>query len=407
MSNQLSEDEQALLEILEKKRNQSKARSKKYYESNRAKVLERQKKARANNKDSIEDLKNKMSIQINIDALENIETENEIVEVESPPVVNKNKSNKLRDYTEDELINLISTSDKITASSKITYKSSTRRIFKATGCKTLKPCLNNHKTMIAKITNNKEYGSSAKLLIYQVLLKLNTLYGILSHMFNEKKAETVREHLDHEYDKYKFISKQESDKKKETLFVPTWSDYLKKTNSNFGTDSLEYLLAVLYSNLTIRDNYSEMKIVPLMKDTTDKSKNFFVLNRKNEMWFVINRFKTDKKLNKLVYKVEIPNLKQMLLKYIDTKKKKYDDYLFGKSKLSSIISKMNKINNYTYEDKSVGGVDFLRHISASQMSDGEYDKLSYEERKKLADQMLHSVATNKQYRRNLKVTKTT
>jgi hypothetical protein len=67
---------------------------------------------------------------------------------------------------------------------------------------------------------------------------------------------------------------------------------------------------------------------------------------------------------------------------------------------------MNKINNYFYgdDDKSVGGVNFLRHITASQLPDSDYDNLSYEERKKLAESMLHSVATNQMYRQNLKVT---
>lgn len=367
----------------------SKARSNTYYHKNKATILQKQAIKRANNKANISAIQNKNKIQL--------ATPEPVIELAVvTPVANKYA--KKRDLSEEEVLQFIQNDPDMAKRTQQTYTSDFKRLFKATDCKSLRPCLNNLKHMNKSIDENPNYGSSAKRGIFQSLLKIWDNIGLI--MFNEAKASKIKKELVDQFEKYVFLTKKLTTEKNKTISVPIWTEYISRTKTNFGTDSVEYLLAVLYSNFTIRDDFSEMRIVSTMNEAKNKDYNFFVLNK--NMTFVINRFKTDNKYSKLVYKVEIPELKTLLAKHII--KKSFGDYLFGKSKLSSIVSKINKINGYTYNDKSVGGVNFLRHITASQLSDFDYDDLNYEERKKLAENMLHSVATNAMYRRNLKIT---
>ena len=410
---QLTDEQKDLLEKQQHIRSLNNARSKNYYQRHRPEILEKEKLKRQNTKKKLEEIAAQMAItsiddtELELD-YDDIPTD-DFNDLNNEVITHQTKVKdyiKKRDYTQEDLINIVNNTDWI-FNTKSTYISAIKRIFKAGGCKTLKPCLNDMNKFVKTVNEDKilKYGTSSKTGTYQILGKLFDKFQIGEHMFNKKKETEIKTVIEKEHKRWKFENETETKNKKKNNTVPNWKDYLSKTKTNFGEESKEYLIAYLYSNLTLRDNFKEMTIVKTMNETSNPKFNYFVLTSNNKMTFVINRFKTDKKYNKLVYKVEIPTLKKLLKKWIEKNKLQYGKYLFGKSSLSSFVSKINKSNNYSYNEgkKSVGGINFLRHITASAIPNSDYEKLSFDEREALANSMLHSMATNEKYRYNLNI----
>lgn len=392
----------------ERNKELSRARSKAYYEKNKAKILQKRRQTREKEKQDLIEIANRLAITT-IEEPENDfnenhfepfdDLENEIIQPQSKT------SNKKRDYTQQNLLTIINNTQWDSNNTKKTYISGIKRIFKAGGCDTLKNCLNDMKKFIDNVNNDKKlkYGSSSKFGVYQTLGKLFDNFAIGKNMFASAKEKQIKKQIETEYARWKDANKNENENKQQTQFVPSWEEYLRKTETNFGKDSKEYLIALIYNHLPVRDNFKEMVIVKSMNETRNEEHNYFVITSKNEMTFVINRFKTDKKFHKVVYKIKNQKLKKLLKNWIESKKLQYNRYLFGKSSLSSFVSKMNQKNGYKYDgDKSVMGINFLRHITASQFSN--YKNLSFDERNELSNRMLHSMATNEKYRYNLKIT---
>lgn len=405
MSNtcELTEEQRKSLLQHEKKKAQDRARSKAYYDRHSRKVLDRQKIAREVKKKEMDQIQEQLS---NCGIAEPEPEPEPQPEPQPQAVSSVDYTIHKRDYTKAQLLDIIKSTD-WTHNTKVTYNSAIKRIFKAGGCDSLKPCLDNINEFVKTINEDKKYGTSSKIGLYQILGKLFDTFNIGEHIFDKDKARKIKTIIVKEHKRWKFENDKESKNKKKNNTVPDWKDYLSKTKTNFGEDSKEYLVAYLYSNLTLRDNYKEMAIVKSINETNNEKFNYFVFTSTNKMTFVINRFKTDKKYNRLVYKVEIPTLKKLLKKWIEKNKLQYGMFLFGKTSLSSLVSKINRTNNYSYNEgtgaKSVGGINFLRHMTASALPNSDYEKLSFDEREELANSMLHSMATNEKYRYNLNI----
>jgi hypothetical protein len=376
-------------EKLKHQQDLSKARSKSYYERNKEKILEKRKLAREALNKEIQNIKEK---QIIIQPIP--ETIPEIID---EPVVSLSSSS---DYTRDDLINLIKQQD-YPAKTEKTYITDTKRIFKITGCDTIIPCLKKTKMIIDEITNGKyndtQYSINTIKQTFQMIVIIIDKFLINNTNFNKNQLTKIKNKINIEFDRYKELSMIENEDKIYNGIVPSFKTYLQQVKSTFGVDSKHYLVALLYSIFTMRDNFKAMKIIE--KETEDDNTNNFLLFNKKQFKIIINDFKTKNKYKKIIYSYNSKNadereLKKLLEKYISLNNIVYGEYVFGKTPLSQFVSLINKQLGYDT------GINLYRHMRVTE----EHGKtLSFEERNKLANQMGHTIFTQKKYKRNIKV----
>lgn len=398
---------QLLLTMEKKKRENelSRARSKAYYEKNKPQILQKRRQTREKEKQDLREISNRLAI-LNIQDESNFEPdfepnfesnfepnfddlENEIIQPQPKT------SNKKRDYTQQDLLTIINNTD-WKKNTKSTYISSIKRIFRAGGCDTLKNCLNDMKKFIDNVNNDKRYGSSSKFLVYQALGKLFDDFNVGANMFAKTKEKQIKKQIESEYARWRDANKTETENKQDTMYYPTFTEHLKKVKDAFDENSKEYLIIYLYSILTVRDNYKAMKIISNLNENNGRDNFFYINQTSKKMIFFINDYKTKDKYDKIKFEISDNKLKKLLFDWIQTKKLKYGDYLFGKSPLSSFVSNINKAVGYT----DIKGINAMRHMRVSQLYINK-EKPTWEERRKLADEMSHSIMVQEKYRRNL------
>jgi hypothetical protein len=276
---------------------------------------------------------------------------------------------------------------------------SIKALFRITGGDDLKKMLKKPKDIIkiveeAKGVNDEEYSIATKRgIMAAVLLSIDKLSIPISEA-------AVKEYNDY-YVRLKmkvYIQVQNKQTKghadEET--VPAIATYLKQVESKYGVVSKENIIANIYTHvITCRDDL-QLKIVPsdrgLPVDT-----NYLIIPRDKRalMAVVLNKYKTDKKYNKVKMTVD-KTTGDMLREYIGKKGIEYEEYIFGDKSLTSFISKMNKAI-----DTSYGGILWMRHMVISNA----LDKLGIddvEERQNLAKKCMHdAVITQATYKRRI------
>ena len=364
----------------------AKARAKKYYEKNKEIILQKRKEERETLNKTIQEIKEAKKIPVTV--TETIET------IEEPDVIMTSTA----DYTKEDIIELIKQQNYEKKTQK-TYIADVNRIFKITKCKSIIPCLKKTDMIIKEIKNGKYrgqlYATNTLKQTFQMLVIIIDRFLINNTNFNKNQLKTIKDKINLEFDRYKELSAIETEEKVYNGIVPSFKTYLQQVKEMFGQESKHYLVALLYSIFTMRDNFKALKIIE--KETENDGVNNFLLFNKKQFKIIINDFKTKKKYKIVTYVYNSKNtdekeLKQLLSKYISFNGIVYGSFIFGKSPLSDFVSKMN--SKLGYET----GVNLMRHIRVTQ----EYGKqLSFEERNKLASQMGHSMATQKSYKRNI------
>lgn len=311
----------------------------------------------------------------------------------------------VNDYTQDQLIQLLR--DKgLEKGSFNTYRSAANRIFKITGCKSLIECFQNVDKMMDDIDNSTNdngiaYSINTIKATYQGVLYLIDNFLLVDGKKNEFLSD-VHKKVNKRFKRYKDLSEKESNKKKTSTeyAVPSFVDYVDACREKYGTESKQYLVAVLYSVIPVRDNFKNMKIIKSLAENNGVD-NFLVATR-STYTFVINDFKTKKggdiePIEKELQD-ELPKeieLIELLKEWIKIKKLKYGSLLFGKSPLSPFVSKMNRELGFST------GVDLFRHITVSDIP----DDAPIEERERIAESMQHSLQTQAVYARQKKTKK--
>jgi hypothetical protein len=374
-------------EKIQHEKDLSKARSKSYYERNRDKILAKRKLAKETLNQQIQQIKEKQPIIIPETIPETIEES----------VVSLSSS---ADYTKDDLINLIKQQD-YPDKTKKTYITDTKRIFKITGCNTIIPCLKKTKMIINEITNGSyndtQYSINTIKQTFQMLVIIIDKFLINNTNFKKNELTKIKDKINTQFEKYKELSMIETEHEVYNGIVPSFKTYLQQVKTTFGVESKHYLVALLYSIFTMRDNFKAMKII--QNETDDDGVNNFLLFNKRNFKIIINDFKTKNKYKKIIYSYNSKNadereFKKILEKYISLNNIVYGEFVFAKSPLSDFVSKMNKQLGYNT------GINLYRHMRVTE----EHGKqLSFEERNKLANQMGHSIQTQKSYKRNIKI----
>ena len=227
-----------------------------------------------------------------------------------------------------------------------------------------------------------DYANNTKLGMVQICLYLITNFNIvvnknsiklLTQYYNERRAE----------------ANDTVANKTQTEEVPTWREYIDKVRAEFGETSKMFLIANLYKELTLRDDFT-LKLLNKKPKTEDE--NYIILN-KNNYTIIINQYKTQNKYGVINVKLT-KGLTGLINRYIDEQHLKEGDYLLGDKELSGYIL----YNNAKIGIK--GGVSLFRHITVSEELSNP--KITAEQRVKLADKMRHSLFIQRDYLRQMK-----
>ena len=175
------------------------------------------------------------------------------------------------------------------------------------------------------------------------------------------------------------------EKRKEEV-VMDFDDYLKKLEGVYGVDSKIYMIASMYYEVTMRDDF----ILKIVKQApVSNNINYIVKNNKN-MRLVINSYKTRTTYGQLIFTLSTP-LTKAIIKYMDINKLSLGDYLFGEKPLSSYILYKNKTIGVS------GGVSMYRHMRITK----EKKVRTASEMIELAKEMAHSPDQQSEYLRNI------
>ena len=302
----------------------------------------------------------------------------------TPSITKKTK------FTEEELINLINTDDEIKSSETKKYHSSNiRRFFRTTECQDLSCLKTDYKLVFDRLTNANNIFSAEILLPQTIKHTLKTLLLVFNRYAENYINPKIKDYLQDKISEFTLEATDYYDKKQQTEIYPTFDEYLKKTKSKYGTDSKQYLVAKLYSELSIRDDYGNAPV--LNNPITSKEINYFVL-KKNYIYFILNDYKTSAKYSSIKYTFSSPTNK-LIRQYMTNNNISIGDVLF-EGNLSAFVSNMNKELGYD----NLKGINIFRHMKISELS-GD----SYEDKVKLSKIMGHAVLTQSKYRRNLEV----
>ena len=290
---------------------------------------------------------------------------------------------KSKKITYDETMDALNKVIEVKGSLKI-YEQSLKRLMKLTDCNDdIIKCLKSHKKII-DVIENSEYADNTKKTLYQMILKIIDTLKLPITPANKL-------HYSKMFDEYKFVSSENTAKKQQEETVLSFNDYIDKVKETFGVNSKMFLLANLYKEIPIRDDFI-LKIVPTIKAAETDSEedvNYIVINKKGDTTLIINNYKTDKKF---------ANTKENLSKYVsrlirdyrEQENINYGDYLFGKSNLSQFLSNANKKMGI-----KGGGVNVIRQMKVSDLPKNATPK----QRVELANKMKHGVLTQQKYKR--------
>jgi len=346
-------------------------RQKAFYEKNKDKVNE---KRRANTK-LLNELKTNQHVAK--------EQDQELITVVIAPKAIK-KATKKTVIGYDEIITLL---DQLKANGVIKtdgtlnkYKGDVKRLVQLTECENINDCLKNPTEIISTIDASPFSINTKKSLFQTIVFLVDNL------KLNYSK--TIFDAYKKVFDVYKVKSIDDS-KEKKKIVITTFPEYLEQAKTYFGENSKMYLIAQLYNEICMRDDF-QLQIVSKIKEASNDNTNYIVRSKSNYV-LVMNKYKTSNKYGRLQIPLSKP-LTALIKQYIVNHSLNYGDYLFGNTKLSNYISTNNKL--LVVKD----GINYFRHAKITEELDGK--DLSAEKRVELASRMNHSFAVQERYLRN-------
>ncbi len=219
-----------------------------------------------------------------------------------------------------------------------------------------------------------------------------------------EEIKKIQNKMEEEYDKNIKSEKQEKNWVDYDKIVALYNQYKKDYNSLMKKNSVEDIqkskikkdlvkdtvLLALYSGVyfpPVRNDFNEMEIVNEGESMNNK-KNYMVLMNNNTIKFVFNEFKTAKSKGSQEILVKNKTLIDLLLKHTEIHDK---EFLLINSQgnpltANGLTKQLNAIFKREF-DKSISS-SLLRNIYISHMYNNK--NLSNGEKKKLAEQMLHT-----------------
>lgn len=340
----------------DKVKEQTRLRVAKFYEANKASV---------NEKRRIAYLKKK-----NPDIVLPI-IEPELAVENPPPSIKKTKNDILLEKL---------TGIQMNPNTKIKYIADFKRLLQAIKNEDIVSNMKKGKELVGKISSTT-YSSNTKRGLVQCCLFMITNLKLI---VNKMSITEMKKY----FDTLKVVADEENDVKIENEVIPTWSCLLESLKIKFGGETSKiYVLASLYKELTLRDDYI-LKIVNKLNQSKDKDTNYIVIGKTNHT-VVINSYKSKEKYGVIKQRLT-KKLSVLITSYIKDNNLNENDYLFGNNKQSPFIkASLAKIG-------IEGSSNLFRHMSVTE----ELAKVKTpEERVILANKMKHSVSVQAKYLR--------
>lgn len=340
------------MDILEKKREQDRLRQKAYYDRKKDEVRARQK--------AYYDGKKATDLETDL-------TNNETKEA----VNNDNVNRKYYDHIDKLDVKDIT---------KLRYRTDMKRIIDLIGNDDLFDVINN-KTL-RTILDKTEYSYNTKLTTIKTIL---TTISDMEIKLNKKIFDDLKKYMD-------LLTREIDDEhkvKQETIKVMTFKEYIELVKSKYGEQSKMYLIANLYSELTLRDDF-QLEILDKVPKVLDH--NYLIINKQN-CRIIITKYKTEGVYGKISV-LASKKLSNIIKQYITTNNLQIGDYLLGNQEQSKYI-------NYHNEKIGVNGaVSLYRQMKITEMLNDP--KISKEDMINLAEKMKHSPIVQLTYLRQMK-----
>ena len=340
------------MEALDKKREQDRLRQRAYYDRKKEEVRARQ-KAYYDGKKVTEII----PTFTNGKAVNDVSNEN----------VNKRYYNHIENL-------------QVADTTKIQYKGSMKRVITLLGDDDLLDTINK-KTIQFKI-DTSSYSFGTKLLMVKTILSVINDMGI---KLNKKIFVSLKRYMD-------LLTREITDEhkeKQETEQVITFKEYIEKVKTAYGEPSKMYLIANLYSELTLRDDF-QLEILDKIPKVLDH--NYLIINKQN-CRIIITKYKTEGVYGKVSVLVT-KKLSNLIKQYIANNNLQIGDYLLGNNEQSDYI---NYNNNKIGVD---GSISLFRRMKITEMLNDP--KISKEDMIILAEKMKHSPIVQLTYLRQMK-----
>ena len=348
-------------QILTKIRDQSKARSQRYYEANKEKIAARRKAARQECKDCLE-------------------ANNQVVVPTKKEKVQAETLKDVVDYLKSENIQSI-------------YINNTKQLADIlditnfqTAFKPFRNVIYKIETATLKNDSSKLYSINSKKSLYQTILKLKDLLDI---PMSKPSFEAYKD----KFEEYKIESSEQSKQKAETEEVADFNQYLDDVKTEYGEISRPYIIASLYKLSGFRDDL-QLKIIEKETKQTEKENtiNYIIIPLSNKVncTIILNKYKTSKKYERDDIIIPQP-LSKLIRKYMKNEDLDYNEYLFGNRSLVKDIKNFNKNIGYDIT------INTLRKMKVSGS-----DVKTSKEKVQLAKDMHHAAKTTGIYKRNVK-----
>jgi len=213
----------------------------------------------------------------------------------------------------------------------------------------------------------------------EVIKAIPCIFKVISgeELKKEEKAPYTKVMMLHsiDYDRKKAMEKRDP--------LPTFAEFLEMVKSEYGEDSEEFLLMSLYSELTCRDNFCQILLLPRF-DGRRINHNYIIANNTETASAVINCHKTQKYQGtiRVTFSKKVSN---RLKRYINTHKMQYEDCLFPQQSLSGYVSRILDRCHLS------GGISTLRDMRVSETIN-DPSKTS-EDLQRLSQEMGHRIKT--------------
>jgi hypothetical protein len=304
----------------------------------------------------------------------------------------------------DKITDFLNKQD-LTAGTRKTRIDDTKRFLgKLTSCTELIECLQDPDKILnelkqAKKTNGTNYSDNTLKIGIQTILYLIDNYPPLKVITKETKNKYLEF-----YEVMKVKNQMKVEGEKDTDEVFNFDDMLRKVKKKYKENSVEYLLMLLYHEFTVRDNFSKLIIKDLSvnDDPETTKRNIFIYDSENEDLInpviEISNYKTVSKYGTLKFELKKKTkLRYLILDYIEKKRLKHGDGIFGKSaSLNKMVVKI--LSSVGINTKN--GINALRQSKIT--TEFNKKKITAKERLELSKRMGHSPVTQVNYLRNLK-----
>jgi hypothetical protein len=287
----------------------------------------------------------------------------------------------------------------INLNTKAKYVGDIKAVFQLTGFLDLAKCLKTFAAIKAAIETgtlisnpNKQYAvNSQKGFVQSILYVIDKLNIPLSATIKQKYVDLLGAY------KIKTTDQTEARKRDPNYDVMPYTEYMTRIKDAYGADSKQYLIASLYDEVTVRDDF-DLVILGSVRDKQNETQNYIIvpLNERTRVNVIIQHHKTNK-LRGDIKVVLSARLSKLVRAYMMKHELRVVNKLFAENNTG--LSAYAYVATMNRRIGARAGINYIRQSKISEIL-SEHD-LSAEDKQTLAKAMGHSAICQLKYIRGL------